>query len=131
MSPAKRARILLADDHAAALVQATRVLCEYWDIAGTAANGRELLDVAARLRPDVIILDIAMPILDGFEAARRLRDAGSEARLVFLSVWDDPDYVAAAMRLGAAGYVVKSRIASDLVPAVEAALRPPAPQAPG
>jgi DNA-binding NarL/FixJ family response regulator len=122
MSPEKRARILLADDHASALAQATRVLGEHWDIAGTAANGVELLAAAARLDPDVIVLDIAMPLMDGFEAARTLRRTGSRSRLVFLTVWDDQDYRAESQRVGADAYVVKSRLASDLVPAVRAAL---------
>lgn len=122
MSPEKRARILLADDHAAALAQATRVLGEHWDIVGTARNGVELLEAAGRLHPDVIVLDIAMPLMDGFEAARRLKDTGCRSALVFLTVWDDPDYVEEAMRQGADAYVVKSRLASELVPAVMNAL---------
>ena len=123
MSPEKRARILLADDHAAALAQATRVLGEHWDIIGTAANGVELLEAAGRLHPDVIVLDIAMPLMDGFEAARRLKDTGCRSALVFLTVWDDPDYVEEARRRGADAYVVKSRLASELVPAVMNALQ--------
>jgi DNA-binding NarL/FixJ family response regulator len=122
MSSAKRARILLADDHAAALAQAARVLDEHWDVAGTAANGVELLAAAARLDPDVIVLDIAMPLMDGFEAARNLQRSGCRSRLVFLTVWDDQDYRAESQRVGADAYVVKSRLASDLVPAVRAAL---------
>jgi DNA-binding NarL/FixJ family response regulator len=122
MSTRRRARIVLADDHAAALVQASRVLGERWEIVGTAGNGVELLEVAARLEPDVIVSDIAMPLMDGFEAARRLRHAGSRSRLVFLTVWEDPDYLEEATRLGADAYVVKSRLACDLVPAVERAL---------
>ena len=122
MSSAKRARILLADDHAAALAQAARVLDEHWDVAGTAANGVELLAAAARLDPDVIVLDIAMPLMDGFEAARNLQRTGCRSRLVFLTVWDDQDYRAESKRVGADAYVVKSRLASDLVPAVRAAL---------
>lgn len=122
MSPEIRARILLADDHPDALAQATRVLGGHWDIAGTVANGAELLAAAARLDPDVIVLDIAMPLMDGFTAARNLRQSGSRSRFVFLTVWDDDDYRAESLRVGADAYVVKSRLASDLVPAVRTAL---------
>lgn len=122
MNPEKRATILLADDHEAALVQATRVLGETYEIVGTTANGLELLAAAARLDPDVIVLDIAMPGLDGLEAARRLKARGCRSRLVFLTVWADADYVREALGIGASGYVVKSQLASDLLPAVAAAL---------
>jgi DNA-binding NarL/FixJ family response regulator len=122
MTPGKRARILLADDHEAALVQAARVLGESHEIVGTAANGLELLEAAARLDPDVIVLDIAMPGLDGLEAARRLARSGCRSRLVFLTVWADADYVREALAIGAAGYVVKAHLACDLAPAVAAAL---------
>jgi DNA-binding NarL/FixJ family response regulator len=122
MTSERQARILLADDHPAALVQATQVLGASYQVVGTAANGLELLEAAARLDPDVIVLDIAMPGLDGLEAARRLVRDGRRGRLVFLTVWADSDYVAEAMALGAKGYVVKSRLASDLGPAVAAAL---------
>jgi DNA-binding NarL/FixJ family response regulator len=122
MNPERRTRIVLADDHPEALTQATRILAGQYDVVGTAADGAELLDTARRLDPDVIVLDIAMPRMDGFEAARRLKAAGCRSRLVFLTVWEDPDYRREAAALGAKGYVVKSRLASDLRPAVAAAV---------
>ena len=130
MGPEKRARILLADDHADALAQAARVLGRHWDIAGTVSNGVELVAVAARLDPDVIVLDIAMPLMDGFEAARTLRQSGNRSRFVFLTVWDDDDYRAESERVGADAYVVKSRLASDLVAAVQTALAHQGAQSP-
>lgn len=121
MQTGQRARVLLADDHPAALEQASRVLADHHDVVGTAADGPGLVRAAARLLPDVIVLDIAMPGFDGLEAARRLKAAGCRSRLVFLTVWDDPDYRREAETLGACGYVVKSRLATDLLPAVAGA----------
>ena len=117
-----RTRILLADDHAAALAQAAHVLGSQYEIAGTAANGLELLEAAERLDSDVIVLDISMPGLGGFEAARRLKQAGCRSKLVFLTVWEDADFVREAMAVGADAYVVKSRLASDLLLAVSEVL---------
>src|ERR1035441_7322113 len=119
---AKLARLLLADDHAAMLGKSVRLLEGEFEIVGTVANGLDLLVTAARLDPDVVVLDITMPGLDGIEAARRLQRAGCRAKLVFLTVHDDPDYVRAAMDAGGAAYVAKPRLASDLIPAVHAAL---------
>jgi DNA-binding NarL/FixJ family response regulator len=111
-------RILLADDHPAALAQAARVLGEQNAIVGSASNGLELVEAAKQLDPEVIVLDISMPGLGGFEAARRLKQAGCRCKLVFLTVWKDPDFLREALELGADGYVVKSRLAVDLLPAV-------------
>ena len=119
---AKLARLLLADDHAAMLGKSVRLLEGEFEIVGTVANGLDLLVTAARLDPDVVVLDITMPGLDGIETARRLQHAGCRAKLVFLTVHDDPDYVRAAMDAGGAAYVAKPRLASDLIPAVHAAL---------
>jgi DNA-binding NarL/FixJ family response regulator len=82
----------------------------------------ELLVEAERLHPDIIVLDITMPRLDGVEAARQLRSSHQPARLVFLTVHEDADYVRAALDAGGLGYVVKTRLASDLLPAIRAAL---------
>jgi DNA-binding NarL/FixJ family response regulator len=81
-------------------------------------NGVELLGAIPRTDPDVIVLDISMPGLDGFEAARRLKAAGCRSKLLFLTVCEDADFVREAMALGADGYVVKSRLATDLLTAV-------------
>jgi DNA-binding NarL/FixJ family response regulator len=118
----KLARLLLADDHPALLGQIASLLADGFEIVGAVGNGLDLLDAAAQLNPDVVVLDITMPSLDGIEAARRLRQAGSRAKLVFLTVHDDPDYMVAAMEAGGASYVVKERLATDLVPALRAVL---------
>ena len=119
---AKLARLLLADDHAAMPGKSVSLLESEFEIVGTVGNGLDLIRAAARLDPDVVVLDITMPGLDGIEAARRLQHAGCRAKLVFLTVHEDPDYVRAAMDAGGAAYVAKSRMASDLIAAVHAAL---------
>jgi DNA-binding NarL/FixJ family response regulator len=117
-----RIRVLLADDHQDFLAVATRLLEPEFDVVKTVGNGRAVLDEAARLQPDVLVLDISMPVLNGIEAARRLKAAGCGAKIVFLTVHGDADYVRAALGAGAHGYVVKCRLASDLLPALREAL---------
>jgi DNA-binding NarL/FixJ family response regulator len=122
MTTATKARILLADDHPALLAETAVLLGRVHEVVGAVANGLELLEAAERLDPDLIVLDISMPGLDGFEAARRLKQAGCRSKLVFLTVWEDADYAREAMALGASAYIVKSRLASDLPTAISEAL---------
>jgi DNA-binding NarL/FixJ family response regulator len=119
---ATRMRIMIADDHPATLAQTARLIGEDYEVVGTATNGLDLLEAAARLDPDLIVLDISMPGLDGFETAHRLKQAGGRSRLVFLTVHEDADYADEALALGAEAYVVKSRVVSDLMPAISGAL---------
>jgi DNA-binding NarL/FixJ family response regulator len=108
-------RVLLADDHREFLGVVARHLRPHFDVIQTVGNGQAMLDEAARLEPDVVVLDISMPVLNGIEAARRLRAMGSRAKIVFLTVHADQDYVRAALGAGAVGYVLKSELASDLL----------------
>ncbi len=85
-------------------------------------DGRKAVEAAAELDPDLVVLDVSMPVLDGIAAARSLRASGSRARVVFLTVHRDPDYASAALAAGAIGYVFKCRLASDLLPALRNAL---------
>lgn len=117
-----RPSIVLADDHEEFLAAVVRHLEPHFDIVRTVGDGQMLLDAAARLAPDVIVLDISMPVMNGIEAARRLKAAGSPAKIVFLTVHADQDYVRAALGSGALGYVLKSELASDLLPCLREAL---------
>jgi DNA-binding NarL/FixJ family response regulator len=117
-----RVRVLLADDHEDFLAVVTRLLEPEFDVVKTVGNGQELIDEVARLEPDALVLDISMPGLNGIEAARRLKAAGCRARVVFLTVHGDPDYVLAALEAGAQGYVVKCQLASDLLLALREVL---------
>jgi len=114
--------VLLADDHVALLAQTINLLIGMFDIVGSVGNGPDLIKAAAQLDPDVVVLDITMSGIDGIEAARQLQRDGCRAKLVFLTVHDDLDYVQAALQAGGSAYVVKSRLASDLVTAVREAL---------
>ena len=93
-----------------------------FDVVGTVNNGGDLIREANRLRPDVIVLDITMPILNGIEAAHRMREAGLTARLVFLTVHEQSSFVTACFDEGALGYVTKSRLIMDLIPAIRDAI---------
>ncbi len=116
-----RIRVLLADDHEAMLDRVARLLAAECDVVGTATDGQQALEAAQDLKPDVLVLDISMPVMNGIETAHRLKEAGSETRIVFLTVHDDPDFAREALEAGALGYVIKQRIASDLVAAIKKA----------
>jgi DNA-binding NarL/FixJ family response regulator len=118
----ERVRVLLADDHPELLAVTSRLLNGKYEVVGAVSDGQALLEAAARLTPDLIVTDISMPILSGLEAARRLNAAGSTVKVLFLTVHDDSEFVLAGLAAGAKGYVVKSRIASDLLFAVKEVL---------
>ena len=113
--------VLLVDDNEMALARAKSVLSARCVVVGTACNGHAALEAAAALNPEVVVLDISMPGMNGFELARRLRAAGSTAQLVFLTVHEEEELIRAAKNVGAIGYVVKTRLASDLELAVREA----------
>ena len=104
------------------LAQAVNRLTGTFEIVGSVSNGLDLLKLAAQLNPDVVVLDITMPDMDGIEVARQLRRVGCQAKLVFLTVHNDADYVQAAFQAGGIAYVLKSRLASDLVTGIREAL---------
>jgi DNA-binding NarL/FixJ family response regulator len=118
----RRPRILLADDHTMILDAFQRLLEPRCEIVGTAGDGRALIDLAASTRPDVIVLDISMPGLNGMDACTQLRRKMPGIRLVFLTVNEDPDIAAEAIRLGASGYLLKSSASAELFSAIEQAL---------
>jgi DNA-binding NarL/FixJ family response regulator len=116
-------RIMLADDHTM-LVEAFRKLLEsQWEVVGTASDGRALLETAPRLKPDVIIVDIAMPLMNGLEAGLRLKELMPTTKLIFLTMNEDSDLAMEAMRCGASGYLLKSSAASELMQAIQMVLK--------
>ncbi len=117
-----RTRLVVADDNPRVFEQLMLMLDREFEVVAYAGTGREAIDAALRLSPDVLVLDISMPVLSGLRAAEQLRDQGCRFPVVFLTVHEDEEYVRAARDAGALGYVLKSRMASDLVPAIKAAL---------
>ena len=115
-------RVLLADDNDDFRSVAARVLEAEFDIVATVGDGQAAIEETARLKPEVLVLDISMPVLNGIEAARQIRAAGDQARIVILTVHEDPDFVRSARQAGAEGYVVKSRLACDLLVALKEVL---------
>ena len=117
-----RARVLLADDHSVMLDRVGGLLSSSFEVVGAVANGQEMISAGIRLNPDVIVADITMPGLTGIEAAQQLREAGSGARFVFLTIHIEHEFVDACVSQGALGYVLKSHMKTDLIPAIKAAL---------
>jgi DNA-binding NarL/FixJ family response regulator len=116
------ARVLIVDDNESVLARAAMVLAADCTVVGMVHDGYAALQAARALNPDVIVLDIAMPGMTGLEVASRLRETGSTAALVFLTVHAEEEFVHAAQACGAIGYVVKPRLCSDLGWAVREAL---------
>jgi DNA-binding NarL/FixJ family response regulator len=121
----EKIRILLADDHAVVRQGFKMILAAQPDmeIVGEAGNGREALDLAGQLQPDVIVMDVAMPELNGIEATRRVADLSPRSRVLALSMHKDSVYVREILRAGARGYLLKDSISSDLLAAVRAIAR--------
>jgi len=114
--------VLIADDHFTVLESVVPMLKPFFNVVGTASDGKAAVEAEDKLHPDVVILDISMPVMSGIDAAKQMRKQGSKARIVFLTVHEDTDILAAAKAAGGKGYVVKSRLGTDLIPAIKDAL---------
>jgi len=117
-----RIRILVADDHSEVLATVVPMLEAHFSVVGTASDGRAAVEAEKRLHPDVVVLDISMPVMSGIVVAKQMQESGSKVVVVFLTVHQDLDILAAAKRAGGLGYVVKARLGTDLVPAIQEAL---------
>ena len=113
-----RPRVLLADDHRLLREAFAKLLAPDCDVVGTVADGRAALAAAQELKPDIIVLDIAMPSLNGLDAARQIKAVLPDVKVIFLTMNEDPDVAAAAFRSGASGYLLKNSAASELLQAI-------------
>lgn len=119
----RRRRILLAFDHPIVLEGLHRILEPAFEIVGEVLDGRALVAAAAQLLPDLIVADVAMPLMNGIEAARRIRTASPEVKIVFLSMYPDVDHAVEALSAGGSAYVLKNSAASEILAAIRESLR--------
>lgn len=115
-------RVLLADDYPEMIQTVRQALDDAFEIVDAVEDGQKAVDAVLRLNPDVLLIDISMPMMDGFQATRHLRDLKCQTQIVFLTMHEDRDFVEAALSAGASGYVTKARLFTDLVPAIRAAV---------
>jgi DNA-binding NarL/FixJ family response regulator len=120
---AVRPRVLLADDHRMLREVFAQILETDCDVVGAVGDGRALLSAASELKPDVVVLDIGMPLLNGLDAARQLKRTMPEVKIVVLTINEDPDLAADAIRAGASCYLLKNSAASELLTAIDEAMR--------
>lgn len=116
-------RLVVADDNAAFVHEFVSILGTEFDVVATAADGKSALECVRRTRPDVVVLDLEMPVLNGIAVTKELTKHGPTPAIVICSVENDPEIIEAARQAGALGYVFKVRIAKDLIPAVNSAAR--------
>lgn len=121
-SKTMRKRVLLADDHPLMLAGVKDLLAAHFEIVGIASDGRALVDEAKRLHPDIVVLDLHMPLLNGIEATRQITEALPGTRSILLTQQIDPSYVRAAFQAGAMGFVAKQAAPTELLEAINAAL---------
>src|SRR5512139_1058211 len=114
-----RPQILIADDHVVFADSLRLLLEKHYAVVGTVVDGRALITEAVRLKPDVIVVDIGMPLLNGLDAAQRVRKQLPKVKLVFLTMQDNPNLAAAALELGSAAFVLKQSAGSELLMAID------------
>jgi len=116
-------RVVLADDHREVIAKIRGVLGDEFEIIEAAENGNQAVIAVLELQPDVFVTDISMPVLNGLQAARRIQKTNSRVKIIFLTIHEDRDFIAAAFSAGATGYVTKRRLSTDLVVAIQEALK--------
>ena len=118
----RKPRILLADDHSLVLEGFRRILEDQCEVVGTAEDGRALLEAASRLKPNVVLLDISMPLLNGIDATRQLKKISPDIKVIFVTMHADPAYLNEAFKAGASGYLLKRSAGTELIQAIQSVL---------
>jgi DNA-binding NarL/FixJ family response regulator len=116
-------RVVLADDHREVIAKIRGVLGDEFEVVEAAENGNQAVIAVLALNPDIFVTDISMPVLNGLQAARRIQKTNSRVKIIFLTIHEDRDFIAAAFSAGATGYVTKRRLSTDLVVAIQEALK--------
>src|SRR5277367_58040 len=116
-------RVVLADDHREVIAKVRGVLGDDYEVLETAENGQQAVTAVLALDPDIFVTDISMPLLNGLQAARSIQKMNSRVKIIFLTIHEDRDFIAAAFSAGATGYVTKRRLSTDLVLAMQEALK--------
>ena len=116
-------RVLIADDHSIMLAGLQKLIEHFCEIVGMVEDGRALIEAAGRLKPDLILLDISMPLLNGLEAARQIKKSAPDSKLIFLTMHASPTYATEALKAGGSGYLLKQSAAMELPCAIEAVLK--------
>ena len=119
----QRTRVLIADDHQMLADALKRLLEPRFEVVGIVCNGRALVETAQKLRPDVVVVDVAMPQLNGLDAARQIKHSAPNVKLVFMTMNEDPDLVGEAFRAGASAFVLKQAAAFELTDAIDKVLK--------
>ena len=119
----RRPRILVADDHSIVLAGVRNVIEQDFELAGCVGDGKSLVETALKMRPDLVILDIGMPVLNGIDAAKQIRKVWPEVKLLFLTMHANQMYLREAMRAGGSGYVLKTSASEELKPAIQKVLK--------
>ena len=117
-----RPTVILADDHEAILAQASQLLEPYFEVIAVVRDGKSAVAAVQQRPPDLVLLDMAMPMLDGIDAVRELHRLGYDGKIAFLTVQDDPMFVKVALDIGASAYILKKSMFTDLVNGIERAI---------
>jgi DNA-binding NarL/FixJ family response regulator len=118
-----KVRVVLADDHREVIAKVRGVLGDKYDILDAVGNGQLAVSAVLALDPDIFVTDISMPLFNGLQAARSIRKANSRVKIIFLTIHEDQDFIAAAFSAGGMGYVTKRRLSTDLISAIQEVMK--------